>query len=499
MSGPNGSLRPKPWWKSRREHSAQGDGGVVLAFCDRATAVSETGARLLDEVTLGFRTGSFTALLDPTLMRSRALFLLLAGLSEPDSGRVEVKLPASSRKAGRVAAVSLIHEDSPLDPALTIEQNLLLPLAATGALASRGRFESALAVTALNADAPLPASELSGLDRFRLLIARAILGGGDLILVEDPVHLRAPDRREALDLLPVLASHGSAVILSTDDPGVAAEAGRTILLRDGRLSGDFVHPEEAELRKALDAGAEDPATVFGPIPSARIEPAEAEARPEEDRMGVGEDGERRFEARAEDAEDAGRTDEAAGTGSGAEKDSDETVPAAEEPPAPTAPRSGRAVFHPLRPSTPAEQAHEGDGALDRPEEEGSSPAPLNGVPAPRPEGPAPTGSPDEASPAPAARDTGSPAPAQPAARSGEAAPVLPILDEDSDPITRAIRILAIRDASARHARPSASGARVIRLPRSGPTPQAPTPEAAEVIDRARRILEELPGPVAPEE
>lgn len=482
MSGPNGSLRPKPWWKSRREHSAQGGGGVVLAFCDRATAVSETGARLLDEVTLGFRTGSFTALLDPTLMRSRALFLLLAGLSEPDSGRVEVRLPASSRKAGRIAAVSLIHEDSPLDPALTVEQNLLLPLAATGALASRGQFESALAITALNADAPLPASELSGLDRFRLLIARAILGGGDLILVEDPVHLRAPDRRAALDLLPVLASHGSAVVLSTGDPGVAAEAGRAILLRDGRLSGDFVHPDEEELRKALDAGAEDPATVFGPIPSARVEPAGAEACPDEDRMeaaaAVGEDGEQRFEARAEDAENAGRTDETAGTGRGAEKDSDETAPASEEPPAPTAPRSGRAVFHPLRPPTPAEQAREGDGALDRPEEEGSSSAPLNGVPAPRPEGPAP---------------------AQPAARSGEAAPALPILDEDSDPITRAIRILAIRDASARHARPSASGARVIRLPRSGPTPQAPTPEAAEVIDRARRILEELPGPVAPEE
>lgn len=404
MSGPNGSLRPKPWWKSRREHSAPGDGGAVLVFCDRATAISQSGARLLDEVTLGLRTGSFSAVLDPTLMRSRALFLLLAGLAEPDSGRVEVKLPASSRRPGRLAAVCLIHEDSPVDPALTVDQNLLLPLASTGSFASRGQFESALSVTSLSGKASLPASELSGLDRFRLLIARAIVGGGDLILVEDPTHLRADDRRAALDLLPLLASHGSAVLLATNDPGAAAGAGRAILLRDGRLSGDFVHPGEDELREALAEGAEDPATVLGPIPSALVE----------------------------------------------------------------------AVDHS---SDPAE----------------------NETPAARPGSPDPADSADAASPA-AAREAGSAAPAEAPARAGDGAPSpLPVLDEDSDPITRAIRILAVRDASARHARPSASGARLIRLPRSGPAPLAPTPEAEEVIDRARRILEELPGPVIPEE
>lgn len=657
MSGRNGSLSPKPWWKSRREHSAAGDGGIVLAYCDRVTSVSEAGAHLIDSVTLGFRTKSYSAILDPSRVRSRALFLLLAGLSLADSGRVTVKLPASARKAGRTVSVSLIHEHSPMDPTMTVNQNLILPLAETGTFASHGQFHAALAVTGLKDRAAIPVSELSALDRFRLAIARAIVGGGDLILVEDPRHLRnAQDRRQALDLLPILASHGSAVVLATADPAAAAQAGRAILLTNGRLSGDFVQPKEEELRQALGDGIEDPATLLGPIPLARIEDEDstpapsASLFPTEDESPIievdqgthtrelaffealerGETAPQETLEALETLETVEESQTKAGSGEVATRgttpgqtathektpgeattcgatpgetsdpDTAQTQTQGEDatalPPvssSSTTPLRRRPNFHPLTPTTltPAEQtlAHmteqeslprDGEQASETPHEDSAdantslddtapddtapfvslSPSEVVGIPQPQEiptrsaiseavqlcATPVESATPGSAQPAICPSESENPSqsdetpaeahePTQPTTAHSDArrfetleasapsstphesggrreeatssssqnvlpsADQFPVLDDESDPITRVIRTLGLHDVSARHARPRENEARITHLPQSAPVPLAPTPETAAVIDKARRILKDLPGPVVPEE
>ncbi len=525
MTSSMGSLDPKPWWRSRRAHAAAGPGGSVSVYCEGLSAEApETGARVLDRVDLGFRAGSVTAIVDPTGVRSRALFRLVAGLEVPIEGRVDVR-SRSPRRGDRIGAVALVHELSPLDSTLTVQENLVLPLALTGVLAGAGQFASAIATAGLTALVDEPVTGLSAADRFRLLLARAIVCGGDVVLVEDPVHLPAPDRRASVDLLRVLASHGSTILISTADPEFAALADRAILLRDGRVSADLVAPTEAAVREALGTGAEDPATILGPVPSALPSAIDEDGavnagteadEPVADRGAVSL-------AETQTPRLAGTpTDESAGTESSVEPavpdalgekplDAEDrsTEGAAED-------RPRRPVFHPVTP-TPAEQVREQDTGAD------SAPTAVTPTPAeqvreqevaheaaPESEEAQPVRPGPDVPDAPAATDAGDANETGRSSEGGAAASTgpsaerpLPRRGDDPDPITQAIRLLA-RSGPAHPAHDpdavfTASDARTAPLPEESSPPASPTPEQAEVIDRARRILEDLPGPIVPED
>ena len=262
---------PRPWYRSRRSFSAKGRGGRVqvaglgLTYTDHVT-----GAVLLANIDLGFRARSLSAILDPTGRRARALFLILAGLEEPQVGRI-VAAPSRSlaaRLAGRIGSVALIRADSPLDESLTIRQNILAPLSATGSVADWDNLVGALQITGLAQRVDLRPSELSEWERFKALIARAIVSGAEVFLIEDPVSLPAAAREELGPLLRSLADAGCAVVIATPNAEVAAASDRAILLTNGRVALDAPSPSAAIIAASLEANPEDPKALLGPIPSA---------------------------------------------------------------------------------------------------------------------------------------------------------------------------------------------------------------------------------------
>lgn len=262
---------PRPWYRSRRSFSAKGRGGRVqvaglgLTYTDHVT-----GAVLLANIDLGFRARSLSAILDPTGRRARALFLILAGLEEPQAGRI-VAAPSRSlaaRLAGRIGSVALIRADSPLDESLTIRQNILAPLSATGSVADWDNLVGALQITGLAQRVNLRPSELSEWERFKALIARAIVSGAEVFLIEDPVSLPATAREELGPLLRSLADAGCAVVIATPNAEVAAASDRAILLTNGRVALDAPNPSAAIIAASLEANPEDPTALLGPIPSA---------------------------------------------------------------------------------------------------------------------------------------------------------------------------------------------------------------------------------------
>ena len=262
---------PRPWYRSRRSFSAKGRGGRVqvaglgLTYTDHVT-----GAVLLANIDLGFRALALSAILDPTGRRARALFLILAGLEEPQAGRI-VAAPSRSlaaRLAGRIGSVALIRADSPLDESLTIRQNILAPLSATGSVADWDNLVGALQITGLAQRVDLRPSELSEWERFKALIARAIVSGAEVFLIEDPVTLPAAAREELGPLLRSLADAGCAVVIATPNAEVAAASDRAILLTNGRVVLDAPSPSAAVIAASLEANPEDPKALLGPIPSA---------------------------------------------------------------------------------------------------------------------------------------------------------------------------------------------------------------------------------------
>ena len=265
------TTEPRPWYRSRRSFAAKGHGGKVLvAGLGLTYTDSVTGAVLLADVDMGFRARTLSAILDTTGRRARALFLILAGLEEPHAGRI-VAAPSRSwaaRLAGRIGSVALIRTDTPLDNALTIRQNILAPLSATGSVADWDNLVGALQVTGLAQRVDLHPGELTAWERFKALIARAIVSGAEVFLIEDPVSLPADARAELEPLLRSLANAGCAVVVSTPSVELAASTDRAILLTNGRVALDAPGPSQAIIAASLEANPEDPKALLGPIPAA---------------------------------------------------------------------------------------------------------------------------------------------------------------------------------------------------------------------------------------
>ena len=307
----------RPWYRSRRSFSAKGRGGrVQVAGLGITYTDHVTGAVLLANIDLGFRARSLSAILDPTGRRARALFLILAGLEEPQAGRI-VAAPSRSlaaRLAGRIGSVALIRADSPLDESLTIRQNILAPLSATGSVADWDNLVGALQITGLAQRVDLRPSELSEWERFKALIARAIVSGAEVFLIEDPVTLPAAARDELGPLLRSLADAGCAVVIATPNAEVAAASDRAILLTNGRVVLDAPSPSAAVIAASLEANPEDPKALLGPIPSALpasfdevISPTETASAPAWHPLGTSDEA----GAQTSDAQQAPEPEEAA--------------------------------------------------------------------------------------------------------------------------------------------------------------------------------------------
>ena len=269
------TTEPRPWYRSRRSFAAKGRGGKVLvAGLGLTYTDNATGAVLLADVDMGFRARTLSAILDATGRRARALFLILAGLEEPHDGRI-VAAPSRSwaaRLAGRIGSVALIRTDTPLDNALTIRQNILAPLSATGSVADWDNLVGALQVTGLAQRVDLHPGELTAWERFKALIARAIVSGAEVFLIEDPVALPADAHAELEPLLRSLANAGCAVVVSTPSVELAASTDRAILLTNGRVALDAPGPSQAIIAASLEANPEDPKALLGPIPAATPSP-----------------------------------------------------------------------------------------------------------------------------------------------------------------------------------------------------------------------------------
>ena len=264
------TTEPRPWYRSRRSFAAKGRGGKVLVAGLGLTYTDDaTGAVLLADVDMGFRARTLSAILDPSGRRARALFLILAGLEEPHAGRI-VAAPSRSwaaRLAGRIGSIALIRTDSPLDNTLTIRQNILAPLSATGSVADWDNLVGALQVTGLAQRVDLRPSELTRWERFKALIARAIVSGADVFLIEDPVSLPADARAEFEPLLRSLTNAGCAVVVSTASAEFAASTDRAILLTNGRVALDAPGPSQAIIAASLEANPEDPKSMLALLPS----------------------------------------------------------------------------------------------------------------------------------------------------------------------------------------------------------------------------------------
>ncbi|GAB2623814.1 nodulation factor ABC transporter ATP-binding protein NodI [Streptomyces capparidis] len=184
--------------------------GVVKRFA---------GTTAVDGLDLDVPRGAFFGLLGPNGAGKSTTMRMLTGQCRPDAGTVEVlghPMPGASRRVRALTGVVPQHDDT--DPELTVRQNLKVFAGLTGLPRDRraAAVDRALAAVRLGARADSRAGGLSGGMRRRLLLARGMLGGPRLLLLDEPtVGLDPQIRQDLWDVIGALRAGGTTVVMST--------------------------------------------------------------------------------------------------------------------------------------------------------------------------------------------------------------------------------------------------------------------------------------------
>ncbi|MEV7011613.1 ABC transporter ATP-binding protein [Streptosporangium sp. NPDC051022] len=197
----------------------------------------------LDDMTIGFRQGTFTAVMGPSGSGKSTLLHCAAGLDRPSGGEVTIDgtdlgtLDETALTLLRRKRVGFVFQSLNLVSALTAEQNVALPLRLAGIRPSGAEIRAALAEVGLAGRTGHRPSEMSGGEQQRVAIARALITGPAVIFADEPTGaLDTRTSREVLRLLRDIADRRrQTVIMVTHDPVAAAYADRVVLMADGRV------------------------------------------------------------------------------------------------------------------------------------------------------------------------------------------------------------------------------------------------------------------------
>jgi ABC-2 type transport system ATP-binding protein len=199
--------------------------------------------RAVDGVSLTAHAGEFIALLGPNGAGKSTLFQLLSGLFTADSGRIEVMGHDMSRDpVPALAGLGIVFQQPTLDLELSVTANLLFHAGLHGMPRPTAlrRIEAELAQLGLEERAHDKTAQLSGGNRRRVELARALLHDPRLLLMDEPtVGLDPASRGDLLKLLLTMRRERSVAILwATHLCDEVPDADRVIVLHRGKVLTD---------------------------------------------------------------------------------------------------------------------------------------------------------------------------------------------------------------------------------------------------------------------
>lgn len=217
--------------------------------------------RALDELSLEVHSGQLGVLLGRNGAGKTTLFQLLTALFLPDRGRIVIDGYDLANQATRaLARLGVVFQQPTVDLDLSVRQNLRFHarLHGMGRLADP-RVDEELARIGLLERAGDPVRKLSGGNRRKVELARALLHKPALLLMDEPTVGLDPESRKALlDYVRQLcAEQGTAVLWATHLVDEAELSDRVFILHHGRLIA-----EQAPLALCRQSGADTLAAAF---------------------------------------------------------------------------------------------------------------------------------------------------------------------------------------------------------------------------------------------
>ncbi|NCT67169.1 MAG: ATP-binding cassette domain-containing protein [Rhodanobacteraceae bacterium] len=200
---------------------------------------------ILDDVTLAVARGDSLAIVGASGSGKTTLLGLLAGLDRPSSGSITLAgacldaLDEEARARLRRRLVGFVFQSFHLLPALSAEENVMLPLELDGRADARERAGEALARVGLERRRHHYPHQLSGGEQQRVALARAFVHAPQILFADEPTgNLDQRTGAGIGDLLFALnREHATTLVLVTHDGALAARCAHRLTLRAGRIDG----------------------------------------------------------------------------------------------------------------------------------------------------------------------------------------------------------------------------------------------------------------------
>ncbi len=200
----------------------------------------------LNNVNLTISNGEFLAVVGPSGSGKSTLANIIGGLDVPDKGQVLIDeediAQVSDKKLShfRNKKIGFIFQSFNLQPTFTALENVMIPLifAKMGGADRKKRAIECLKVVGLSDRMKHRPNQLSGGQRQRVCIARALANNPEIIIADEPTgNLDSVKGAEIVALLKQLnKKNGITLIVITHDATVARQAGKVLLIKDGKIT-----------------------------------------------------------------------------------------------------------------------------------------------------------------------------------------------------------------------------------------------------------------------
>jgi putative ABC transport system ATP-binding protein len=238
--------------------------GLTAARALHATKVygsGDTEVRALDDVSIDFEAGRFTAIMGPSGSGKSTLMHCVAGLDSLTSGQVFIgdtdltTLGDKELTRLRRDQVGFVFQSFNLIPTLDAEENITLPLDLAGRKPDRDWVDDVVRTVGLGDRLKHRPSELSGGQQQRVAVARALVARPAIIFADEPTgNLDSRSGAEILGFMQrAVTELGQTIVMVTHDPVAAAYAARVVFLADGRIVDELHDPSAEQILDRLKA------------------------------------------------------------------------------------------------------------------------------------------------------------------------------------------------------------------------------------------------------
>jgi putative ABC transport system ATP-binding protein len=226
---------------------------LVKSFGTAGAAV-----QAVSDISFQIAPGEFIAIMGESGAGKSTLLGILGAMNAPSSGRLRVddidvyRLRPEQRADFRREYLGFVFQSFHLVPYLSVIENVMLPLTVTRRSKSekRAMANEALSQVGLADKAGRLPGEISGGEKERVAVARAIVNEPPVLLADEPTgNLDTKNSAEIMRMFQRLNAAGMTVIMVTHSAECAGYARRIMKLSDGRLLEDRV-VAEAGLRVA---------------------------------------------------------------------------------------------------------------------------------------------------------------------------------------------------------------------------------------------------------